>query len=173
MFSVTGIQREVHTAIQFTELCSINIKIKNCVSFSTYNSLSENYPKKYGLTDRSLNRIRTFPEVPIFFTPIYTSSPISPSHFPKVHRYLSPAPPPSSYAILLPVPFRQQARNVVPAPSLLPWPSQSHHSAGRWRRYRSQPADAARGKPDPARAARQQRQEAEQAGRPPDRLKQT
>ena len=68
------VQRETHNAISFTVLCSISPEGKKCMKFAIVNGLSKNCPRKYWMTDRSPNRIRTFSEVQNFWTPIYTSS---------------------------------------------------------------------------------------------------
>ena len=46
---------------------------KKCVKFAITSGLSNNCPRKYWMTDRSPNRIRTFSEVQTLWTPIYTS----------------------------------------------------------------------------------------------------
>ena len=78
MFSLTVriyLQREMHIAISFTELCYIKHRVGKCVKFAITitNRLAKNCPRKYWVTDRSPNRIRTFPEVQNFglrFTPL-------------------------------------------------------------------------------------------------------
>ena len=49
-------------------------KVEKCVKFALTNGLSKNYQRKYWMTDRSSNRIRSFSEVQHFWTPICTSN---------------------------------------------------------------------------------------------------
>ena len=64
-------QGETHTATSATELCPW---VEKCIKFAISKGLPKIYPRNFGMTDRSPNRIRTFSEVQIFRTPIYTSS---------------------------------------------------------------------------------------------------
>ena len=67
----TDMQGETHISTSVTELCPW---FEKCVKFVIIKGLSKNCPRKFGMADRSPNRIRTFSEVQNFWTPIYTSS---------------------------------------------------------------------------------------------------
>ena len=47
-------------------LCTIRPEGRKCVEFAIANGLSKNYPRKYWMTDRNPNRIRTFSDVQNF-----------------------------------------------------------------------------------------------------------